>query len=49
LAFFAPELQVVIPSGRQPRGLTLARPLADGFPIAWQAQVWHFRRPRRDV
>ncbi|RMA42345.1 recombinase family protein [Rhodophyticola porphyridii] len=49
LAFLAPELQVAILSGRQPPGLSLSRLLADGFPIAWQAQIERFGRPRRDV
>jgi len=48
LAFLAPDLQVAILTGRQPRDLTLARLLAPDFPIDWEYQRQRFGRPRRD-
>lgn len=38
LAFLAPDIQQAILAGHQPPGLTPAELMAEGFPLAWDAQ-----------
>ncbi|KPL66736.1 hypothetical protein SZ64_00625 [Erythrobacter sp. SG61-1L] len=38
LAFLAPDIQQAILAGHQPAGVTLAELMAEGFPLAWDAQ-----------